>query len=43
MLGVWQDRHEEVLPGEGPQQRDKGQRTGAEQANVRAEHHTVPL
>lgn len=43
VLGVWQHGHEEVLPGEGPQQGDQGQHACAQQANVGAEHHTVPL
>ena len=43
MLRVGQDGHEEVLPGEGPQQGDEGQHAGAQQADVGAEHHAVPL
>ena len=40
---VRKDGHEEAVPGEGAQQGDEGQHTGAEQANVGAEHHHLLL
>lgn len=40
---VRQDRHEEAVPGEGAQQGNEGQHTGAQQANVGAEHHQLLL
>ena len=40
---VRQDRHEKAVPGEGAQQGDEGQHTGAQQADVGAEHHQLLL
>lgn len=40
---VRQHRHEEAVPGEGPQQGKEGQHTGAQQANVGTKHHQLLL
>ena len=40
---VRQHRHEEAVPGEGPQQGNEGQHTGAQQADVGTKHHQLLL